>query len=75
MYIFDFMSYVSYVFSNLGAFSRILKLCEEKCETGEKKRGRKGSNVPSVKGISNLGNTCFFNAVMQVRAIRNLCKM
>ncbi|XP_024898402.1 ubiquitin carboxyl-terminal hydrolase 45 isoform X2 [Pteropus alecto] len=48
-----------------SAFSRIIKLCEEKCETGGKKKGRKGSNVTSVKGITNLGNTCFFNAVMQ----------
>ncbi|XP_075410852.1 ubiquitin carboxyl-terminal hydrolase 45 isoform X2 [Tenrec ecaudatus] len=46
-------------------FSRIIKLCEEKCETGEMRTGRKGSSVTTVKGMTNLGNTCFFNAVMQ----------
>ncbi|XP_054249136.1 ubiquitin carboxyl-terminal hydrolase 45 [Indicator indicator] len=47
--------------------SKIIHLCEENTEPSEILKGKSsgsGASVP-VKGINNLGNTCFFNAVMQ----------
>ncbi|XP_061225850.1 ubiquitin carboxyl-terminal hydrolase 45 isoform X3 [Lathamus discolor] len=47
--------------------SKIIRLREENSETSEILKGKgsgNGASVP-VKGINNLGNTCFFNAVMQ----------
>ncbi|NXM70053.1 UBP45 hydrolase, partial [Serilophus lunatus] len=47
--------------------SKIIRVREENSETSEILKGKSpgnGASIP-VKGINNLGNTCFFNAVMQ----------
>uniref|UniRef100_A0A4W4FLI6 Ubiquitin carboxyl-terminal hydrolase n=1 Tax=Electrophorus electricus TaxID=8005 RepID=A0A4W4FLI6_ELEEL len=53
--------------SATGTTSKIIKLLEEPAESSEPQRGKSvvHSTFIPVKGINNLGNTCFFNAVMQ----------
>uniref|UniRef100_A0A4W6E6F6 Ubiquitin carboxyl-terminal hydrolase n=1 Tax=Lates calcarifer TaxID=8187 RepID=A0A4W6E6F6_LATCA len=51
-----------------AASPKIIKLREEPSDYTEPPRGKSpviNSTLVPVKGINNLGNTCFFNAVMQ----------
>ncbi|XP_056237178.1 ubiquitin carboxyl-terminal hydrolase 45 isoform X1 [Seriola aureovittata] len=51
-----------------AASPKIIKLREDPSDYSEPPRGKSpviNSTLVPVKGISNLGNTCFFNAVMQ----------
>uniref|UniRef100_A0A4W5JBS5 Ubiquitin carboxyl-terminal hydrolase n=1 Tax=Hucho hucho TaxID=62062 RepID=A0A4W5JBS5_9TELE len=51
-----------------GTTSKMIKLREEPSDYADQPRGKSpvsNSTLVPVKGVNNLGNTCFFNAVMQ----------
>ncbi|XP_010779145.1 ubiquitin carboxyl-terminal hydrolase 45 isoform X1 [Notothenia coriiceps] len=51
-----------------GASPKIIKLQEDPSDYADSAKGKSpatNSTLVPVKGINNLGNTCFFNAVMQ----------
>lgn len=50
-----------------GTSPKLIKLREDPADNAEQARGKStiNSTLVPVKGINNLGNTCFFNAVMQ----------
>ncbi|KAI9520833.1 Ubiquitin carboxyl-terminal hydrolase 45 [Dissostichus eleginoides] len=56
------------VFLISGASPKIIKLQEDPSDYADSAKGKSpatNSTLVPVKGINNLGNTCFFNAVMQ----------